>query len=236
MQLSEGSLTFTFNDTDWRVERYDEWSFYRNQFQKSCGGNKAVDFLAYHLQEQTLWLIEVKDYRHSRRTKEISLWEETALKVRDTLAGICAVRSESSGAQYDERDYATQALTGSVRFRVVLHLEQPRTNSKLFPRAYNPANVQQKLKQMLKPVDAHPKVMERATMRAGLWSVAERGTKRVFGIISHISHFFTVIWVSRQAEARKPLVFGNSFGLIEKFITAGNWHFGTYVIAQKKYF
>ncbi|MDR3569923.1 MAG: DUF559 domain-containing protein [Syntrophobacteraceae bacterium] len=56
-----------------------------------------------------------------------------------------------------EKGLAGQTLR-SKSIRVVLHLEQPTRNSKLFPRAIDPAAIQQKLKQLLKAIDAHPKV------------------------------------------------------------------------------
>jgi hypothetical protein len=172
MQLTEGKLTFTFDDNghddNWRVEKYDDWSFYRKQFNSCCGGNRAVDFLAYQVREKTLWLIEVKDYRHSPRTKDIPLWEEVASKVRDTLAGIFAACVNASDDT--ERHFAAQALR-ATRLRVVLHLEQPPTRSKVFPRIYDPADVQQKIKHLLKPVDAHPRVVACDTLSAVPWKV-----------------------------------------------------------------
>ncbi|MBI4322293.1 MAG: hypothetical protein HY675_27685 [Chloroflexi bacterium] len=165
--LREGSLVCTFPD-DWEVTKYDDWAFYRNQFANCCCGNKAVDFLAHDPIDRTLWLIELKDYRQFRRTKDVkvSLWEEIALKARDTLAGLFAAKVDNTHA---EQLYAARAL-GVTRLRVVLHLEQPRTHSRLFPRAYDPADVQQKLKQMLKPIDAHPMVIELSEMGTVPWS------------------------------------------------------------------
>ncbi len=43
--ITEGQLTFDFPN-GWQVSKFDEWSFYRNQFQQACGGTKAVDILA----------------------------------------------------------------------------------------------------------------------------------------------------------------------------------------------
>ena len=93
--IKEGSLTFQFPDT-WGATKLDDWSFYRNQFirlssglRQPCGecgaelrcqecgtakteGIKAVDILARD-SAATLWLLEVKDYRQSPRTKAIGL-------------------------------------------------------------------------------------------------------------------------------------------------------------------
>ena len=52
-----------------------------------------------------------------------------------------------------------------------LHLEQPAKHSRLFPRAINPANVKQQLKQLIKPIDPHPLVTETRRMNGVAWSV-----------------------------------------------------------------
>jgi hypothetical protein len=118
----------------------------------------------------TLWMIELKDYRQFRRTKDdkISLWDEVAIKARDTLAGLFAAKVEVG---CDNHDFARQSLT-ATKLRVVLHLEQPSSHSKLFPRAYDPADIQQKLKQLVKPIDAHPRVVELGNMDHVPWAAA----------------------------------------------------------------
>jgi hypothetical protein len=153
--ITEGKIICEFDD-NWSISKYDNWAFYRNQFQSSCCSNKAVDIVAYDKDARTLWLIELKDYRMIARTKEISLWDEVAIKVRDTLAGIIAA---SCNAVNEERSTANHLLRATT-LRVVLHLEQPRTSSKLFPRPYNPTNVQQKLRQIVRSIDPHPSVVE----------------------------------------------------------------------------
>jgi len=164
--LYEANITCTFPD-GWEVTKYDDWAFYRNRFSSSCCGNKGVDFLAYDHENRTLWLIELKDYRQFRRTKDdtILLSDEMAIKVRDTLAGIFAAKVDTT---HPEQPYAARVL-GSTTLRVVLHLEQPQTHSRLYRRAYNPASIQQKLKQLLKPIDPHPRVVELASMDAVPW-------------------------------------------------------------------
>lgn len=164
--VTEGELTFTFPD-GWHVTQYDARAFTK-RFANVCGGSKAVDFLAYDPQ-QMLWLIEVKDFRTQQRTKEkdLTLWEEVAHKVRDTLAGLFAAKVDKS---HDEHADAVRTLRAK-HLRVIFHLEQPRTHSKLFPRAFEPADVQQKLKQILKAIDPHPNVVALADMRAVPWDV-----------------------------------------------------------------
>lgn len=150
--ITEGRLTFTFPD-GWSVSKFDEWSFYRNQFQAICGGAKAIDILA--LDSDCCWMIEIKDYRIHRRTKSTDVAEEVAVKVRDTLAGLAAARVNANDA--GERATAHSALRRK-RIRVVLHLETPTRGSRLFSASLDSANVQQRLKQCLRPIDPHPRV------------------------------------------------------------------------------
>jgi hypothetical protein len=169
-ELIEDQLAFTFPD-NWSVTKYDEWSFYRNQFQNCCCGNKAVDFIAL-TQDNILWLIEIKDYRGVlERSKDIELWDEIALKVRDTLAGLLAAKMDTT---HDNTAFANSALN-SKKLRVVLHLEQPVQHSKLFPRLFNRSIIQQKIKQLIKPIDAHPIVLESTQMSGVAWSVRSIG-------------------------------------------------------------
>ena len=164
-RLEEGGLTFEFPNDGSEAAKYDAWSFYRNQFQRVCGGSKAVDFL--FVETTRTWLIEVKDYRRERRTKAIDLADEVAAKVRDTLAGLAACRCNANDA--DEKRISARALT-TPSLGVVLHLEQPAVPSKLFPRVADPANLTQKLKQLLKPVHPHPRVVDRRD-RSMPWTV-----------------------------------------------------------------
>ncbi len=164
--IIEGSLTFAF-PPNWQASKFDGWSFYRNQFQQACGGSKAIDFLAID-PGVCLWNIEVKDYRQHPRTKTIKIDDEIAVKVRDTLAVLVAAKANANDS--DEKAFAGAALL-CPRLRVVLHLEQPAKHSKLHPRAINPANVLQKLKQLIKAIDPHPLVVEMGQMRGVSWSV-----------------------------------------------------------------
>jgi|GEM_PF-5636384 len=43
--ITEGGLDFIFPNA-WLISKFDDWSFYRNQFQSVCGGVKAVDVVA----------------------------------------------------------------------------------------------------------------------------------------------------------------------------------------------
>jgi hypothetical protein len=167
-RIIEGQLQFDF-PTGWEAAKFDEWSFYVNQFQSFCGGAKAVDVIAVE-PSVCLWKIEAKDYRQHRRTKTIDLAEEVAIKVRDSLAAIIAAQANAN--QADEQRIARKA-SRCPRVRVVLHLEQPRKHSSLFPRAIDPAKVKQRLKQLIKAIDPHPLVLEMGRMQGVAWTVQQ---------------------------------------------------------------
>lgn len=164
-EQDEGNLRFNFPD-GWKVFKYDDWSFHK-QFQNICGGAKAVDLLALSLKNTTTWLIEVKDFRVHRRTKPSELSDEIACKFRDTLAGLACARVNSNDE--GEKDKANSALQTN-RIRLVLHLEQPRHHSKLFPHAFDPADIKQKLKTLVKAIDPHPLVVDMHSQRVE-WQV-----------------------------------------------------------------
>ena len=169
-EIEEGDLTFSFPD-HCEAGKYDDWAFYRNQFQAVAGGSKAVDILCLCLADRVAWLVEIKDYRRHRRTKSTDLWDEVATKVRDTLSGLAAASANANDA--DEKTLARRALS-MHRWRVALHLEPPNVTSGLRPRAIDPANIISKLrsKRLLKAIDAHPVVGDRQRPPPGIpWTV-----------------------------------------------------------------
>jgi len=167
MRLEVDGLTFTFS-AGWSADKYDDWSFYRNQFGKMRDGIKAIDLLVLD-PDNTAWFVEVRDYRRHPHTKPSELGDELSRKVFDTLAAL--LPAQVSANEEPERQMASAILRAS-RLRVVLHLEQPAKHSRLRPRAINPADVAQKLRRLLKPIDAHPVVAETDHMRGLGWRVA----------------------------------------------------------------
>ncbi len=85
-----------------------------------------------------------------------------------TLAAMLPAKLNASDSS--ESNFAAQVLRGQ-RLRVVLHLEQPVTHSRLFPRAIDPADVQQKLRTLIKPIDPHPMVDQSTQMQGLPWTV-----------------------------------------------------------------
>ena len=105
-EIEEGTLTFSFPD-HCKAGKYDDWAFYRNQFQSVAGGSKAVDILC--LADGVAWLVEIKDYRRHRRTNPLDLCDEVATKVRDTLSGLAAASANANDA--DEKTLARRAFS-----------------------------------------------------------------------------------------------------------------------------
>jgi hypothetical protein len=164
--ITEGNLTFTFPPRA-QASKYDDWSFYRSQFNTAFGGSKAVDIV--FADSDAAWLIEVKDYRQHDRTKPQELGEEVAQKVRDSLAGLAAAAANAN--EPDEKRLA-QRLLQKRCWRVVLHLEQPAKTSRLRPKAIDPAHVLKSMKKLLKPIDAHPHVVDRNNLHRDMsWTV-----------------------------------------------------------------
>lgn len=165
--LAIDGLTFTF-PAAWDAGRPDDWAFYRKQFSRIGNGIKATDALVVD-DQGTAWLIESKDYRQFGRTKPSCLADEVASKVFDTLAMLVPACVHASDA--GEQKLARSACRAKD-LRVVLHLEQPAKHSRLRPQAIDPAALQMKLKKVVRPMDPHPLIVDRANMRNLSWTVA----------------------------------------------------------------
>jgi hypothetical protein len=165
--ITEGNLTFAFS-AGWEITKLDDWSFYRNQFQRVCKGTKAVDILALEPGPGCVWYIEIKDYRRHQRSKTVDVALETACKVRDSLALLAAASVNANDAV--EKAIAGRALRAR-QIKVVLHLEQPAKPSRLFPREIDLANVQQRLRQVVRAIDPHASARELNRMSGCGWTV-----------------------------------------------------------------
>lgn len=133
------------------VWKYDDSSFHRGQFQGFAGGSKAVDAIV--LLDETLWLIELKDFRRSRRSKPSTVFFEVAAKVKATLAGLAVARVRANDSEDRRRAKAAMSCRS---IRVVLQLAQPVKPSRLFPKVVDPGDASIKLRRELRAVDAHP--------------------------------------------------------------------------------
>ncbi len=127
-----------------------------------------MDIVAIHANRR-LWLIEIKDYRVERRQKALELAEEVAFKARDTLAGLMAAQWQANDG--DEAQIAKRAVR-CLDLKIVLHLEQPSKPSRLHP-VEDVSKLLQKLKQLLRAIDPHPRVTNLAEGNRFGWEVRE---------------------------------------------------------------
>lgn len=162
--LDIDGLTFSFPE-GWDAQKFDEWSFYRNQFGKQRNGIKAVDALVVD-PEKCAFFIEVKDYRHPDTEKPSELPAAIAAKVLDTLAAMIPARLHA--AEKDEKALAAAVLK-CRSLRVVAHIELPQRHIPVV----DLADVKQKLGQLLRAVDAHPKVVSMRDLKGLKWTVTK---------------------------------------------------------------
>jgi hypothetical protein len=153
--IRERSVVWTF-PAGWAARKFDGVGYQHNQFAHVAGGSQAVDITALDPAGTTLWLIEAKEFVEGRRgADKVPLPVEIATKVRDSLACIFAASIRANGIeQASARDYLAVA-----NLRVVLHLEQRVAPPAMLKPVYNPADVRDKLKQLLRAIDPHPIVM-----------------------------------------------------------------------------
>jgi len=154
--LREGRISYEFPD-GFLVVRLEESAYYSKHWQHfaehSGGlGNKECDFIALDPKTKTLWLIEVKDYRGTTRTKPSELAVEFALKCRDSVGCLLAIKL-SCLAQDDEKT-SIQTLSKAIIVRCVLHVEQG-VRSRLFPQVIDPKALKDSTKRSLRPLDPH---------------------------------------------------------------------------------
>lgn len=163
--ITEGQLAFEFDD-GLLVSKYDESSYYQNQFQNKCHtANKAVDIIV--CDKKDLWLIEIKDFRIGNRNPDkLPLEQELSQKVRDSLAGIFGAKFYAHTDNDEKQKFDVMNACKVLYF--VLHIEQPKHKM-----IYDIADIQQKLKGLLKAIN--PKIMivnkDNATQFGVPWSV-----------------------------------------------------------------
>lgn len=171
--IPEARLEFVFQD-NWQASKYDEWSWYRNQFERiqfNLDGKdvtlKGVDIVAV-APDRGLWLIEAKDYRYEALPKPSDLPQAVAKKVLDTLSGLFTARFRAAN---EERRIA-RMCTAAQSLHVTLVVALPRVPSRLFRRVVDPADIQAKIRQLIHQIDAHPKVYELTSQMP--WQVRTR--------------------------------------------------------------
>lgn len=161
--LDIDGLVFTFPD-EWKADKFDDWTFYRGHFARQRDGIKAVDAIAIG-PNKTAFMIEVKDYRHPDTEKPSQLPSAIADKVLFTLAALLPAKLNATDP--NEKRLAA-AMLKCISLHVVAHIE-------LSPRhrpVVDPADLKQKLRQLLRAVDAHAKVVSKQNMQGVGWTVS----------------------------------------------------------------
>lgn len=93
---------------------------------------------------------------------------EIAEKVIFTLAAILPAKANANDST--ERTMAG-ASTKAKKIHVVLHLEQIAKPSRKIQKSIAPADIQQKMRQLLKSIDPHPLVVESSRMGTLSWKI-----------------------------------------------------------------
>lgn len=172
------SRIFEFPDS-WLVVKYDDLPYYQEKLRCRASGSKGwkremkgVDLIAMDMsaKEPVMFLIESKDYRVYRRGKSMSPAEEFVQKVLDTLTGILPVILSNSSRTREEEALAMQ-VRKARHLRLVYQFEQPAKQSKLFPRAFDSADMQMEIRRELKAVDPHACVIEASLQHRVCWNV-----------------------------------------------------------------
>lgn len=162
--LDIDGLHFHFPQT-WQATKYDDWVYYRQHFVRQMEGIKGVDILAINSNKEA-FLVEVKDYRHPDTVKPSDLPYKVCNKVLYTLAALLPTRLHANDPA--EQQFAA-VLLQCQSLRVVLHVELPPRHRPVV----DLADLRQKLKQLLRAVDPHVKVVSKGKMHdLGLvWTV-----------------------------------------------------------------
>ena len=167
------SRTFVFPD-GWLVMKYDDTPYYKKQFQgidrTSRGGMKAVDLIALKKADGVMYLIESKDYRVKRRSKEISPHEEFIQKVLDTLTGIIPTALCSYSSNPGEKVLLKQ-MRMAKKLRLVFQFEQPQKTSHLRPSPYDIADIQSFIRTKLRSIDPHALVIDSKLQYKVEWDI-----------------------------------------------------------------
>jgi len=165
VKIEEGNLKFFF---EFDAIKFDDSQYYQKHFKEITNNIKAVDILAVN--NSVGYLIEIKDYTHpkTKPLKQSDLIEAIICKVISTLAAILPMKIYAANPA--EREIAN-LFSKISQLNIILHIEQSPLNSKIKQSLWNPQHIQIKLKERLKPIDAHPKVVSKENLKGLPWTV-----------------------------------------------------------------
>ena len=164
IELPEGNLKFNF---EFDAIKFDDSQYYQNHFKKIQNGIAAVDFLT--VSQNIGYLIEIKDYTHPD-TKDLNphdLIEVIINKVTSTLAAILPMKNNAS---IESEKKIASLFAKSSQIQVIFHIERPPPRRTLTQSCYNLQKMELSLKERLKPIDAHPKIISKENLKGLPWS------------------------------------------------------------------
>jgi len=164
-KITEGKLVFSF---DCPALKFDDSRYYREHFIKIQNGLSAVDILA--VKDGIGYLIEVKDYTHPD-TQKLNLNDLIEAIVGKVISTLSALLPMKINAHHPIEKELASLFINTQQINVVLHIELPPPRSKLQQSTWDFQTIQMKLKHRLKPIDAHPKVVNKGHPSHFPWRV-----------------------------------------------------------------
>lgn len=132
--FTESGLSFSFEEANWKVLKYDEDPKYL-AISDSLQGTKAIDFLGFH-NEKTLIMFEVKGLRGYGSQKNVEdrladgmeiLSTEVAQKVKDTVAAVAGI-SRNMLTKNTIWEKAANHIIQNKTLMIVAWIEEDTTN------------------------------------------------------------------------------------------------------------
>lgn len=165
VEIQEGNLSFSF---EFDAIKFDDSHYYREHFIKIKNGIAAVDILA--VDNCMGYLIEIKDYTHpdTENLTPSELIEAIVNKVISTLAAMLPMKNNATN---DDEKAIAKKFSKASQIQVVLHIEKPPPRRTLKQSCYNFQEMEGSLKKRLKPIDAHPKVVSKESLKNLPWTV-----------------------------------------------------------------
>lgn len=121
-------------------------------------GTKAVDILC--ITDDTVWLIEIKDYRKHDLTNETSLADVMFLKARDSITGLPIACLNGNDKEWS----LSRMVFGRCRWKLVLHLEHS-------DKMTNMSSIYIAIQKKVRVIDCECVVMDTQTTHAVPWAV-----------------------------------------------------------------
>lgn len=175
--ISEGQVQLTFPD-EWLAIKFDETEFYRSRGFDSEWGAKALDIMAYDPVNDTLWLIEEKDYSQLKTAVNVGkLMDDMKAKVLASMSlfGLAKVLDhgpKDSARKLTLGEFSRQCQT-YVRVRVALVIKLP-SGPRESPAHKLMMDIRDEAQRRLRQVDRSLVVLSDGSAPGVAWSVSRR--------------------------------------------------------------